>query len=110
MDKKVYSRGKVGQYWYNFTELLVYALTARPCPKELEYNVVSYDKGKQNKIYTYCRKDLKETKKPLFVYIHGGGWISGITPMRNRYISQWAERGFYTASIGYTWAPEAIFP
>ena len=110
MDKKVYSRGKVGQYWYNFTELLVYALTVRPCPKELEYNVVSYDKGKQNKIYTYCRKDLKETKKPLFVYIHGGGWISGITPMRNRYISQCAERGFYTASIGYTWAPEAIFP
>lgn len=110
MDKKVYIRGKIGQYWYNFTELLVYALTVRPCPAELEYNITTYGNGKQNKIYTYCRKDLKETKKPLFIYIHGGGWISGITPMRNRYISNWAQKGFYTASIGYTWAPEAVYP
>ncbi len=110
MDKKVYNRGKIGQYWYNFTELLVYALTLRPCPSSLEYKITNYDEGKQNKIYTYCRKDLKETKKPLFIYIHGGGWLSGITPMRNRYISQWAEKGFYTASIGYTWAPDKVYP
>lgn len=110
MDKKVYRRGKIGQYWYNFTELLVYALTARLCPEELEYKITPYGKGKQNKIYTYCRKDLKTAKKPLFIYIHGGGWLSGITPMRNRYISQWAKKGFFTASIGYTWAPDAVFP
>ena len=110
MDKKVYNRGKIGQYWYNFTEALVYALTVRPCPEDLEYNVTTYDNGKQNKIYTYCRKDLKNEKKPLFIYIHGGGWISGITPMRNRYISKWAQKGFYTASIGYTWAPDKVYP
>jgi len=110
MDKKVYNRGKIGQYWYNSTELLVYALTARPCPKELEYNITSYGDSKQNKIYTYCRKDLKNPKKPLFIYIHGGGWISGVTPMRNRYISQWAEKGFYAASIGYSYAPDEVFP
>lgn len=110
MDKKVYRRGKIGQYWYNFTELLVYVLTVRPCPKDLEYKITSYDEGKLNKIYTYCRKDMKNEKKPLFIYIHGGGWLSGITPMRNRYISNWAQKGFYTASIGYTWAPEAIYP
>ena len=110
MDKKLYIRGKLGQYWYNFTEALVYALTARPCPENLEYNVIPYDEGKQNKIYTYCRKDLKTEKKPLFIYIHGGGWVSGITAMRNRYISQWAQKGFFTASIGYTWAPDKIYP
>ncbi len=110
MDKKLYIRGKLGQYWYNFTEALVYMLTVRPCPKELEYNVFAYDNGKQNKIYTYCRKDLKNAKKPLFIYIHGGGWVSGITPMRNRYIANWAQKGFFTASIGYTWAPDAVYP
>ena len=110
MDKKLYIRGKLGQYWYNFTELLVYALTMRACPSNLEYKIQSYDNGKQNKIYTYCRKDLKSEKKPLFIYTHGGGWVSGITPMRNRYISQWAQKGFYTASIGYTWAPDAVYP
>lgn len=110
MDKKVYLRGKIGQFWYNFTELLVYALTVRPCPDELEYNISVYDEGKQNKIYTYCRKDLKNEKKPLFIYIHGGGWISGVTPMRNRYVSEWAKKGFYCASIGYSYAPDKIFP
>ncbi len=110
MDKKIYVRGKLGQYWYNFTEALVYALTVRPCPENLDYKIQSYDDGKQNKIYTYCRKDLKNEKKPLFIYIHGGGWVSGITPMRNRYISQWAHKGFFTASIGYTWAPDKVYP
>lgn len=110
MDKKLYIRGKLGQYWYNFTELLVYALTVRPCPENLEYKIQSYDDGKQNKIYTYCRKDLKREKKPLFIYIHGGGWVSGITPMRNRYIANWAQKGFFTASIGYTWAPDKVYP
>ena len=110
MDKKLYVRGKLGQYWYNFTELLVYALTVRPCPENLEYKIQSYDDGKQNKIYTYCRKDLKKEKKPLFIYIHGGGWVSGITTMRNRYIANWAQKGFFTASIGYTWAPDKVYP
>lgn len=110
MDKKLYIRGKLGQYWYNFTELLVYALTVRPCPENLEYKIQSYDEGKQNQIYTYCRKDLKNEKKPLFIYIHGGGWVSGITPMRNRYIANWAQKGFFTASIGYTWAPDKVYP
>lgn len=109
-NKKIYLRGKIGQYWYNFTELLVYALTVRPCPKDLIYTKSSYDKGSQHKIYTYCRKDLVKEKKPLFIYIHGGGWISGVTPMRNRYVSEWAKKGFYCASIGYTYAPDAIFP
>ncbi len=110
MEKKVYLRGKIGQCWYNFTELLVYALTVRPCPAEIESRVKSYAEGSQNKIYTYCRKDIISKKKPLFIYIHGGGWISGITPMRNRYIRQWAQKGFYTASIGYSWAPDEIYP
>ncbi len=110
MDKKVYRRGKIGQYWYNFTELLVYALTVRPTPKDLLYTKSSYGDDKQHKIYTYTRKDLTAEKKPLFIYIHGGGWISGVTPMRNRYVSQWAKKGFYCASIGYSYAPQQIFP
>ena len=110
MNKKVYLRGKIGQYWYNFTELLVYMLTKRPCPADLEYHVTSYGSGKQNKIYTYCKKSLKNNKKPLFIYIHGGGWVSGITPMRNRYIAQWAQKGFFVASLGYSWAPDVIYP
>ena len=49
-------------------------------------------------------------KKPLFIYIHGGGFISGITDMRNTYIKNFAERGFFTASIAYTYAPVKVYP
>ena len=30
--------------------------------------------------------------------------------MRNRYVSEWAKKGFYCASIGYSYAPQEIFP
>lgn len=111
MDKKVYYRGKIGTYWYNFTESLAYALTYKPTPKNLIYTKrIPYGSGKLQYYNTYCRKDLVNTKKPLMIYIHGGGWISGITDMRNAYIQNFAEKGFYTASISYTYAPDKTFP
>lgn len=101
----------VGQYWYNFTEALVHGLLLRPTPKELIYNKkIKYGNEKLQYINTYCRKDLAEEKKPLLIYIHGGSWVSGITEMRNSYISEWAEKGFFTAAISYSYAPQKVFP
>ena len=111
MDRKMYLRGMAGQYWYNFTEGLAYALLYRPTPKELIYEKkVPYGKEKKQYINILHRKDLEREKKPLFIYIHGGGWISGITEMRNNYISSWAKEGFFTASISYTVAPQKQYP
>ncbi len=111
MNKKMYLRGMVAQGWYNFTEGLVYALIARPTPKNLNYEKkLKYGEGELQYINTYERKDLKEKKKPLFIYIHGGSWLSGITEMRNRYIAQWAEAGYFTAAVSYSYAPQKLFP
>ena len=110
MEKKVYTRGMVSQYWYNFTEALAMVATYRPVPKNVTYSKMIYGDKKLNFINTFCRDDLRDTKKPLFLYIHGGGWISGITNMRNPYITNWAELGFYCASISYSYAPQEIFP
>ncbi len=111
MDKKLYYRGKAGTYFYNFTELFAYLITYRPTPKNITYSKrIHYGNGKQQYINTYCRNDLKEIKKPLFIYIHGGGWVSGITDMRNTYIQNFAKLGFFTASISYTYAPDKVFP
>ena len=110
MDKKVYSRGLTGQYWYNFTEALAMIVTYRPVPENVTYSKMIYGNKKLNFINTFCRDDLKNKKKPLFLYIHGGGWISGITKMRNPYIQNWAELGFYCASISYSYAPQEVFP
>lgn len=110
MDKKVYTRGLAGQYWYNFTEALAMVATYRPVPKNVTYSKMTYGSKKLNFINTFCRDDLTDKKKPLFLYIHGGGWISGITNMRNPYIANWAELGFYCASISYSYAPQEVFP
>lgn len=108
---KLYLRGMTGQLWYNFTECLAYTLLYRRTPKELIYEKkVPYGSEKRQYLNIYCRKDRKNTKKPLFIYIHGGGWISGITEMRNNYISNWAKLGFFTVSVSYTYAPQKVFP
>ncbi len=111
MNKKLYARGMVAQGWYNFTEGLVYALIARPTPKNLIYrSKIKYGEEKLQYINTYCKKGLESEKKPVLIYIHGGSWLSGITEMRNSYIAQWAEKGFFTCSVSYSYAPQKPFP
>jgi len=111
MNAKRYLRGMLGQGWYNFTECLAWAILYRKMPEELEYHhKVAYGPKKREWINTISRKDLAGQKKPLFVYIHGGGWNSGITDMRNTYIMNWAKKEFFCASIGYTWTPQMIYP
>ena len=111
MDKKLYMRSLAAQGWYNFTEGLVYALTVRPTPENLIYErKLHYGKDNMQYINTYCKKGTENQKKPVFIYIHGGGWLSGITEMRNRYTALWAEKGYFTACVSYGYAPQHIFP
>lgn len=111
MKKSIYLRGKLGTCWYNFTEAFAYLALHRPTPKELEYQgKLKYGDGMHRFVNTCTRKDLKDKKQPLFLYIHGGGWISGITKMRDTYVANWAKQGFFTASIGYSYAPEEVYP
>lgn len=111
MNKKLYLRSLAAQGWYNFTEGLVYMLVTRPTPENLIYErKIKYGTDHLQYINTYCKKGTENQKKPLFIYIHGGGWLSGITEMRNRYIAQWAEKGYFTASVSYSYAPQKTFP
>lgn len=111
MTTKRYLRSMLGQYWYNFTECLAWAIVKRPIPEELDYvHKLPYGPKKQQWLNTMTRKDLAGQKKPLFLYVHGGGWVSGITDMRNTYVSNWAKKGFFCASVSYTWAPQATYP
>ncbi len=108
MDK-LYIRGKIAQAWYNFTEGLVYGLTYSPAPDCVTYHKqVKYGDDKFQYVNIYQHKD--SVKRPLLIYIHGGSWVSGITEMRNAYISEWAKKGFNTVSVSYTYAPQKIYP
>lgn len=110
MDRKLYIHGRAGTCWYNFTECLAYIALHRPTPKNCRYFRASYGSEKKQYINFCTRKDLEGQKKPLFIYIHGGGWISGITEMRDTYVANWAQKGFFTASISYSYAPVKVFP
>ncbi len=111
MDKKIYYRGRIGTYWYNFTESLAWAITGRPIPENVHYEKkVHYGKDKNQYMNLLCLNEKLNKKKPLFIYIHGGGWISGITEMRNSYIMNWVNKGFFACSINYSYAPQKIFP
>lgn len=111
MKKSVYIRGVLGTCWYNFTECFAYIALHRKTPDTCKYTPrVKYGKGRQQFINLCTRKDLEGQKKPVLIYIHGGGWVSGITDMRDTYISNWADKGFFTASIAYTYAPYKVFP
>ncbi len=106
---KLYTRGIAAQLWYNFTEGLVYGLTYRNTPDCVTYHKhIEYGNDKLQYINIYQHNDNK--KRPLLIYIHGGSWVSGITEMRNAYIAEWAKKGFNTAAISYTYAPQKIFP
>ncbi|MGN1100030.1 MAG: alpha/beta hydrolase, partial [Christensenellales bacterium] len=49
-------------------------------------------------------------KKPVFVYIHGGGYISGTKELRAQYCFAYSEKGFFSLNIHYQYAPEAVHP
>lgn len=110
MKKSVYLRGTTGRYWYNFTELLAMTILHRPIPEGINLSKIKYGKEKLQYINLFSPKNAENKKKPLFIYVHGGGWISGITDMRNTYVSQWADLGFFAASISYSYAPDKVFP
>lgn len=57
-------------------------------------------------------KSTKNTgeKQPLMIYIHGGGWVSGLRQVRRFYCEDWAENGFVCANIDYDYANDAKHP
>ena len=55
-------------------------------------------------------KDIKE-KLPVFIFLHGGGWVLGDYPTHRRLVRDIVvESGFVSVFINYSRSPEAKFP
>ena len=55
-------------------------------------------------------KGIKE-KLPVFIFIHGGGWVLGDYPTHKRLVHDIVvESGFVSVFVNYTRSPEAKFP
>ncbi|MDR0751361.1 MAG: alpha/beta hydrolase [Christensenellaceae bacterium] len=78
--------------------------------KNVEWtNKVKYING-SSLFYNICKPKMAGNEKlPLFIYIHGGGWVSGSPNYRKAIISKIAERGYVVLAIYYGLAPKYKF-
>lgn len=51
-----------------------------------------------------------DDKKPIFIYIHGGGFVSGDKDVCKYYCYEYAKKGYFVANIDYRYAPSAKHP
>lgn len=51
-------------------------------------------------------KERGTEKLPVFVYIHGGGWVSGIPENREAFLTKIAEKGFVCVNVFYGYAQQ----
>lgn len=64
---------------------------------------------KELKLDLYHSKDLAEPA-PLLLFIHGGSWKKGNKDDYRRYLVDFAEKGYVTASVSYRFSQEAAYP
>ena len=70
----------------------------------------AYGTGAREKIDYIYKKGTENKKKPIFFYIHGGGWIAGDKNSRRNYCGKFADSGYFCVNIEYDLAPEKKFP
>lgn len=110
MKKTTYIGGKIAGAFYNSNELLAHVIIHRRTPKDIEVlRKVKYGDGERETMDIIRPRDKGE-KRPLLIYIHGGGWISGNTYMRNTYCTEYVKNGYVCANIDYAYAPSKTFP
>jgi acetyl esterase/lipase len=64
---------------------------------------------KELQLDLYSPKDLTEPV-PAMIFIHGGGWRKGKRQDYKMYTTQFAAKGYVTATVTYRLGPEGYFP
>lgn len=109
MKKSAYVKGRMGGFVLNFAEHLISVVVFRKRPKDITLEKrIRYGDGPKE--YSNLIYKKSESKKPLLIYIHGGGFCSGLVNMRNGYCYEFAKRNWFVANVGYEYAPQKTFP
>ena len=98
-------------------DCIKYVLCNRfPCKELTEIKDIVYDEdmpetGKLDIIYDENQRGkLTPGKFPVFLMIHGGGWITSDKKMRRSYCQHMARTGALTRNINYWLGPKYQFP
>ncbi len=95
----------------NVLEAGLYALLYKPYFGLQTQNNIRYSTaGKRSYLDVIREKNTNGEKRPLLIYIHGGGWVSGLRQTRRFYCKYWAKQGFVCANIDYDYANDAKHP
>lgn len=93
----------------NLGEVGLYCLFCKPYLGIKSDKKIRYQQdGKRTYLDVYTSKG--DEKKPLLIYIHGGGWLSGLRASRQFYCKHWVKRGFVGASVGYDYGVGVSHP
>ncbi|MDD4315650.1 MAG: alpha/beta hydrolase [Clostridia bacterium] len=108
MNKLRYCYAMLVQKGSNLLETLAYPLLYQKKGDLVTELNVAYGESKNTKCDYYYAPS--QEKKPVLIYIHGGGWISGIKLLRKPYCFSYAKEGFFVMNTGYDYAPQKKFP
>ena len=108
MDKKSYRKGRNLGKFLDFVEIFALIAMARITRDLSVINNVRDGVGHRDELDIIAPKN--NDKKPLLIYIHGGGFISGIRKMRKYLCADYARAGYLVCNLDYELAPTALFP
>ena len=108
MKKLNYCYAVLAQKLSNFAENLAVPLLYQKKGDISSITDLRYDKSK-NSVCDFYYIDNKE-KRPVLIYIHGGGFISGVKRLRKYYCYEYAKQGFFVMNTHYDYAPQKKFP
>lgn len=74
------------------------------------YDDIVYGKESEMQMLDVYRPKKAESKLPVIVSVHGGGWVYGDKERYQYYCMDLAERGFAVVNFSYRLAPEYKFP
>ena len=103
-----YARG-VGKF-LNATECLMKTIVPTKGKGVVKKLNISYGSQKGQVMDIFYTPSTASKKRPIFFYIHGGGFVSGKTLMRRPYCVNLAKQGFFVVNLDYRPAPIAHFP
>ena len=108
MDKWDYICCYVAQKYNNALQIIARPFVQVSSKGLIKKLNIPYGKAKCQR-YDLIYKDTKK-KKPLFIYIHGGGFISGAITLRRPFCYKIAsEQDYFVANIDYRVAPQAHY-
>ncbi|MEG1791112.1 MAG: alpha/beta hydrolase fold domain-containing protein [Clostridia bacterium] len=111
MNSKRYAKSLQLGKFLNFSERIAQVLLYRRVPKGITMQRnIPYSSNSKYQVTDLIFPSKSNGKMPLLLYIHGGGWISGLKDMRHTYCFNYAKAGYFVANIDYEYSPYVQYP